>query len=362
MNSVDDLPTPALIVNQPRLEKNIRAMQSACDAHGIELRPHIKTHKSVEIAHLQLTTGARGLTCAKLGEAEAMLPSGMRAVFIAHSLVDLRLADRLDALAEKLDDLRLAVTSEQHFEAFERLAAKLSKRVNVMLALDTGLGREGVRDLSSAQTLATKISRNSRLQLSGFYTHEGHFYGSALVDQTSRLKQFVEGLTHLRDAVDPSLPLWPGCSVTARAITAIGDGKIQSVRPGAYVFGDLALTEITQVMHPDDVACHVLATVVDKPVAGLALIDAGSKTFSSDRTPAGIFARAADGRDLAVTRVNEEHGYVTGGAVDKLVIGERIAFTPAHICTAINLADELVVADGNDIHAFWPLDGRGCSQ
>ncbi|ATC65796.1 hypothetical protein CMV30_18600 [Nibricoccus aquaticus] len=362
MNSVDDLPTPALLVNQSRLVKNIRAMQSVCDAHGVELRPHIKTHKSAEIAHLQLANGARGLTCAKLSEAEAILPSGVRSLFIAHSLVDLRLTSRLNALAEKLEDLRLAVTSEAHLEAFERLAAKLSGKVQVMLALDTGLGREGARDQSSAQALAAKISRYRHLQLRGFYTHEGHFYGHPLADQTARLNQFIERLLQIRDAIDPSLPLWPGCSVTAKSIAAATSGKIQSVRPGAYVFGDLALTEVTGVMQSDEVALHVLASVVDKPAPGLALIDAGSKTFSSDRTPAGIFARAADGRDLTVVRVNEEHGYVTGQSVDQLKIGERVAFTPAHVCTVVNLASKLVVTEGGEIHAIWPVDARGCSQ
>jgi D-serine deaminase-like pyridoxal phosphate-dependent protein len=134
------------------------------------------------------------------------------------------------------------------------------------------------------------------------------------------------------------------------------------VRPGAYVFGDLSLTRTTGVMRPEAVSLHVLATVVDKPEPGLALIDAGSKTFSSDRTPDGISALAADGRDLAVMRVNEEHGYLRGGAVDALQIGERIVFTPAHVCTVVNLTDSVVVTEGGQPVDTWRVEARGRTQ
>src|SRR5688572_12533761 len=106
---VDELQTPSIVVERSRLETNIRSMQATCDAHGVELRPHIKTHKMVAVARRQLDAGARGLTCAKLGEAEAMLPSGVRNIFVAHSLVDSRQAPRIKALAEQLDDFRLEI-------------------------------------------------------------------------------------------------------------------------------------------------------------------------------------------------------------------------------------------------------------
>ena len=95
----DALQTPSILVDRPRLDANIHSMQAECDKHGIELRPHIKTHKMVAVARKQLEAGARGLTCAKLGEAEAMLHSGVRNIFVAHSLVDSRQAPRITALA-----------------------------------------------------------------------------------------------------------------------------------------------------------------------------------------------------------------------------------------------------------------------
>jgi len=356
------LPTPAILIDRAKLATNIRTMQQACDASGIELRPHMKTHKMVEVARQQLAAGAKGLTCAKVGEAEAMLPSGVQEIFIANSLVGRGLAPRLAALAERLTDLRVALTSDAHFDALADLAAATGRRLGVMLALDTGLGREGVRSDEAAGRLAARLARHPHLELKGLYCHEGHFYGIPRDQVPAALETMIERLHRVRLAIDPALVCWPGCSITARLATQISRGRVQAVRPGAYMFGDLSLCRTTGVMAPQDVAVHVLATVVDRPEPGLALIDAGSKTFSSDRTPDNVFGAAADGRDLNVVRVNEEHGYVRGADVDALRVGERVAFVPAHICTVINLTSEVTVTEGTTITGRWAVEARGRTQ
>ncbi|MBL9206439.1 MAG: alanine racemase [Opitutaceae bacterium] len=356
------LPSPSILVDRPRLLANLRRLQSQCDQHGVELRPHIKTHKMVAVAREQLAAGARGLTCAKIGEAEAMLPSGVRSLFIAHSLVDLRQAPRLAALAEQLDDLRVGVTSELHCEALERLAGAVGRRLSVMLAVDTGLGREGVRDDAAAQRLAARLAKSPRLELRGFYSHEGFFYGVAPAEREAKVSAMLDRLAALRDRIDPALALWPGCSVTAHQVASASAGRVQAVRPGAYPFGDLYLTRVTACMPAEAQAIHILATVVDKPEPGLALIDAGSKTFSPDRTPEGVHGLPADGRDFAVVRLNEEHGYVRGPATDSLEIGERILFAPAHVCPVINLTDTVVAMEGGRPLATWKVEGRGKTQ
>ncbi len=362
MPTLATLATPAVLVDRTKLAANIRGMQALCDRHGIELRPHLKTHKMVAVAKQQLAAGAHGLTCAKLGEAEAMLPSGVRSLFVAHSLVDPGQAPRLAALADQLDDFRVAVTSEAQAEALRRVATAAGRRLSVMLAVDTGLGREGVRDTAAAKRIAALLARSPQLELRGFYSHEGHFYGVPKDQLAARAAELVDRICTLRDAINPTLAVWPGCSVSARFIVEAGAGRVQAVRPGSYVFGDLSLTSSTGVMAAESVALHVLATVVDKPEPGLALIDAGSKTFSSDKTPEGISARAADGRDLSVVRVNEEHGYVRGSAVDALAIGERVIFTPAHVCTVVNLTDSVVVTEGGQPVDTWRIEARGRTQ
>ena len=356
-SSINHLSTPVVLLERARMERNIRAMQVDCAAAGVKLWPHIKTHKMVEVARRQLAAGAEGLTCAKPGEAEAMLPSGVKRIFIAHSLVDVRVAPRLAALTGQLEELRVAATSPAQAEALARVAVAAGVKLKVMLAVDTGLGREGVRDAAAARAVAEIVGRCPQLELAGCYTHEGQLYGAEPAAQRAQVDAVIDRLAAVRDAVDPGLPLWPGCSVTARHMLATG--RVQVVRPGAYMFGDIALAVTTKVMPVSDVAVHVLVTVVDRPEPGLALIDAGSKVFSSDKTAKGVHAIAADGRDIEVVRVNEEHGYLRGADVDTLQVGDRLRFIPAHICPVINLTDFVTVVEGDTVVDRWRVDGRG---
>ncbi|MFZ4682393.1 MAG: alanine racemase [Terrimicrobiaceae bacterium] len=361
MKTLADLVSPAVVIDAGLLEKNLRAMQSVCDAAGTELWPHIKTHKMVPILRRQLELGAVGATFAKLGEAEALLPSGVRQVFIAHSLVDLAKAPRLRALHGKLDRLILAVTSSRQCDALERLLEAANITVPVLLAVDTGLHREGTRDPAEAAAVAEKIRRSSRQELIGFYTHEGHAYGaSSPANAAEAADRVYEILVRVREEVGGGLSLWPGCSVTAALLA--GRHFVQAVRPGGYVFGDLALAETTGVTAAKDVALTVLATVVDRPDNSLALIDAGSKVFSGDKTPSGLSGRCLEFPALTVSRVNEEHGYVTGDGVDQLEIGQRLRFLPAHVCPVVNLTDRVHVVEDGVVRETWPVDARGRSD
>ncbi len=355
-----DLSTPAILIDAARLDINLRAMQAVCDRTGTELWPHIKTHKLVPLLRRQLELGAKGATCAKVGEAEAMLPSGVRRIFIAHSLIQKKLAPRLRALRENLDELILAVTSEAQFEMLEALLAEAGIDCPVLLAVDTGLGREGVRSKEAARTIAERIRQSHRMELAGLYTHEGHAYSTP----PDQLDEFVTKIhRHLADyaeAIGGNVPLWPGCSVTASRMAGLPG--VKAVRPGSYLFGDLSLGKTTRVMPLENVAATVLATVVDKPEPGLALIDAGSKVFSSDRTASGLHAQGLGNDALTVSRLNEEHGYIKGEEADKLTLGEPLRLIPAHICPVINLATRVHLLDGDEIAQTWTVDGRGRSD
>ncbi len=373
IDTLKDVPSPSLLLDVERMDENILAIQQICNAHSTQLWPHIKTHKMVEVAKRQLAGGAAGLTCAKIGEAEAILPAfaernrsgGKSAIFIAHSIVDETKAPRLRRLSEKLDELILACTSEAHAPVLERVLAAADVTVSVMMAVDTGLGREGARNLQSAVRLAKLIGEQPHMKLRGIYTHEGHLYIAAPSEANAAIAEVHRVLLETRDAVREEsgisdLVLWPGCSVSAERMATLPE--ISAVRPGAYVFADLFLSEYAQVKTWEQQALTILATVVDIPTPELALIDAGSKVFSSDRTPEGIFGREFERRDLQVTRVSEEHGFVTGSDVGSLQIGQRLRFVPAHVCPVINLADWVIPIEGNKILERWRVDGRGCVQ
>lgn len=371
MHSLSSIPTPAIIVDAARLESNLQSMQSACDARGVELRPHLKTHKCVRIARRQLELGAAGLTCAKLSEAEAMLPafdgqSNKRSLFIAHSLVDVQQAPRLAKLAASVDELIVACTSLSHAPALEKVLAAAGLKLPVAMALDSGSGREGARSMEEALALAHVIVASPCMSLMALYTHEGQLYQAPSVESASRVEAVHKVLCDAQQAIQNQLgvflKLWPGCSASARRMIEMPG--IDAVRPGAYVFGDIALCDTTQAMNADAAALTILATVVDRPAPGLALIDAGSKTFSGDKTALGWSGRALDGRDLVVAKVNEEHGYIKGvdssRDVDALQVGERVRFVPAHVCPVVNLFNRLVVIQDEAVVDEWPIEARGC--
>jgi D-serine deaminase-like pyridoxal phosphate-dependent protein len=351
--------TPALRVDLRRLESNLDRMQRTCDAARIQLWPHVKTHKCVAIARRQLERGAAGLTCAKLSEAEAMLPSGVRRVFLAHSLATTSALERAVALQRKLEQLILAVTSLAHARALASLVNEGSFSFPVALAVDTGLGREGLRTLDEAEELATFLRKNTALNPVSIYTHEGQAYGAPRDQRAELIEAAHARLMQFRQVLGKELPLWPGCSVTAGAFA--GKPAVGAVRPGAYVFGDLFLADVTETMQREDIALTVRAPVVDRPARELALIDAGSKTFSSDRLPDGIFARPQDGRNFAVTRLSEEHGFVTGPGVGELQIGETIDWIPAHVCPVVNLGRQLTVISADDAQEMWSVEASGCN-
>lgn len=358
---VSDLSSPARLIDRDALDRNLRNMQACCDEAGVELWPHIKTHKLVPVLRRQLELGAKGATCAKVGEAEALLPSGVRQVFIAHSLVDLRLAPRLRALAGQLDRLILAVTSRGQFEALNRLLADAEIEVSVLMAVNTGLDREGVRGADEAKEVAALIRGSSRMELIGIYTHEGHAYGVGSPEEAAAVAGEVhEKLLEYLAAVGGDLPMWPGCSVTAAIM--VGKPSVAVVRPGSYVFADLSLVESTRVVPREDAALTILATVIDLPEPGMALIDAGSKVFSGDRSQAGLLGRCVEDPEITVVKVSEEHGFLNGEGVAKLAIGQRLRFVPAHVCPVVNLAPEVHLVDGEEILETWVVDARGRSD
>ncbi len=354
---LDDLETPRVVVDLDRLEANLAHQQAICDEHKVELWPHIKTHKSAEIARRQLALGARGLTCAKIGEAEAMLSSGVRRLFIAHSIVDPRNGPRLAALAGALDELIVAVTSKAQAEALNAVLTGVDLTLPVMMAVDTGLGREGSRSLDEAKELAATIQCLSNLTLRGFYSHEGHAYGKQGEELDAVARSVHQQLSEVRETIAPELPIWPGCSATAAIMATLPN--VQAVRPGAYVYGDISLCVTAKVLPWEAAALTILTTVVDRPQAGLALIDAGSKTFSGDKARSGDSGIEVTEGKLRVVRCNEEHGYINGDGVDELKIGDRLRIIPAHVCPVLNLADETIVVRGNEVVDVWPVEGRG---
>lgn len=361
------LETPCIVADLAIIKKNILQTQELCNSYGCNLRPHIKTHKSVEIARMQIEAGAVGITCAKVSEAEVMADGGITDIFIAYPLIGESKLNRAMTLAKKLKRLILAVDSLIGAEALSQMAKKHGLKVEVRLEIDTGAKRTGV-SVQNAVDLALAISKLSNLQLSGLYTFKGMMHQSkpttdkneAALEECTLLHQISCALSEkgvkLKDLSAGSTPTGLACAAT---------GLVNEVRPGTYVFYD-QMCVLQGVCKQEDVAAHIVATVVSTPTPGYAIIDGGSKTFPTDvalnQPPFNAHSYAyVLGKDhLRLDRLNEEHGILRSfdESPTGLQIGDTLQLSPNHICPAINLQNYIWLKDG-DTYRKLPIDARG---
>ena len=365
-----EVPTPALIVDLDRMEANIAAWQAVADRNGVALRPHIKTHKTPEIAAQQLAAGACGIASAKPTEAEVFAAAGCDDVVIAYPTVG---EDKWARLARIAADARLTVNVDSEHQARGLSAAAVAAGVEmrVQIEIDSGLHRVGLDpgDYAAIRTFARAIDALPAIELDGVTTHRGKF-GERLGRMTNAEAGHEEGsilvglAEHLRADGHSAPNVTAGGSVTGTGVAEV-DG-VTEVRAGTYVFYD-AMQVAAGSARPGDVALTILATVISTRRAGWTTVDAGSKTFSGDRgvvdgaaAPPGI-SECVD-LDATVMRVTEEHGMVQLGDGASVEVGQKLRFMPYHVCTAVNLADQLVGVRGGVVETVWQIRARGTTR
>lgn len=354
------LDTPCLVVDLDVVERNLARMAADLSARGVRLRPHVKTHKSVRLARLQLEHGAAGLTVGTLGEAEVLVDAGLADLFVAYPLW------LSDAKARRLRDLLDLVPLVVGFDSVEGVrrlgvaAAGAHHPLAVALEIDSGERRAGVTP-DEAPALA-RAALAAGLRFIGLYTHGGHAYAgpgavdAAAADEVSLLGRAAE---LLEGAGIPVEVVSAGSTPTARRSAR---GPVTEERPGTYVFNDRQQVGLGGC-EPDEVALYVAATVVSTAVPGQFVIDAGGKTLAKDR-PAWVegFGSLPAIPDAVITRTYDYHGVVEvppGAPLPPL--GQVVAVIPNHVCPVVNLADSLVVVRGGAVVGHWPVDARGRS-
>jgi D-serine deaminase-like pyridoxal phosphate-dependent protein len=328
-----DLDTPALYVDLDVLERNIARMQEHARAWGVALRPHVKTHKISEIAQMQLDAGAIGITVAKVGEAEA-LPGDD--VLVAYPLLKAKVG-RLRQLA-KTRRVKVAVDSVDVAQDLQGIAT--------LVEIDVGVGRTGAQSPAQAVEIARACS-----------DFQGIFYWPSWLDEAgfraacAKLDAVLEALS----AAGFEAKIVSGGSTPGAAKTPLIP-KTTEIRPGTYVFYD-ASSLAAKLCDEADCALRVLTTVVSTAVPGQCVIDAGSKTFSSDQTVGvGTFGHFI-GHQWTMRKMNEEHGYVE---IDgKPRVGEKIWVVPSHCCATVNLHDEIWYGRGGRVEGSWKVAARG---
>ena len=353
------LDTPTLVVFVERVLANIERLQADLDARGIALRPHVKTHKSVRIARMQLDAGARGLTVGTLGEAEVMASAGLRDLFLAYPLwAEGAKASRLRALHDNAD-LRVGIES---VAAAERLAAAIAgsrRPLHVSIEVDSGLHRTGVATPDEAVTVA-RAAAAAGLVVDGVFTHGGHAYrpgaaGAVALDEVSALERAASAL----EAAGFEVVVVSAGATPTRTLSAAG--RVTEIRAGTYALGDRQQVALG-AMAPDEPAAVVVATVVAAKV-GRAVLDAGAKALTKD-LPSFVegYGAIPAWPGAIIDKLNDYHGMVSlAGGGTRPRIGEVVGVVPNHICPVVDLVSSFaaVGADGRVDH--WAVDARGRS-
>jgi D-serine deaminase-like pyridoxal phosphate-dependent protein len=347
---IDAIETPAVLIDIDRVEANLARAQAYADGHKLKLRPHIKTHKLPLFAHRQVALGAIGITCQKLGEAEVMADAGLDDILLPYNILGQEKLARLVSLARRV---RLTATADSRatIGGYSEAFAAAGGTLTVLVECDTGMGRCGVGTPEDAVALAQSIEQAPGLRFGGLMTYPA---AGKVKENAAWLAEAVAALGRAGIAAavvsNGGTPdLWSAHEV----------GAATEHRPGTYIYLD-RMQVAKGVGTFADCAMTVLATVVSRPNANRAILDAGSKALSSDTVGMTGFGMITNYPDTVIAGLSEEHGNVDlsrSGA--KPAIGERVRVLPNHACVVTNLFDRVYLVSGDRVVDAVAVAARG---
>ena len=344
---VDHLETPVPVVDLDRLEANISRLQSYLNEHGIANRPHIKTHKIPAIAQMQVDAGAIGITCQKVSEAEVMAEAGFTDIFIPYNIIGESKLTKLMALAKRVT-ISVTADSANVINGLSGAAQRAGLVLPVLIECDTGAHRCGVQSPQEAAELARLIHQLPNLQFGGLMTYPTNEETDTFVRETRALLA-DDGIKIERVSGGGTPSMWE----------AQTHPEVTEHRAGIYVYGD-RLTLRSGAVTLDICALKVHTTVVGRPTADRGILDAGSKSLSSDLHGLDGYGHICEYPDAKIYALSEEHGHVDFSACErKPEIGERVTVIPNHCCTVTSMFDEVVGARGDQVEVIWQVAARG---
>jgi D-serine deaminase-like pyridoxal phosphate-dependent protein len=357
---VGEVETPAAILDLDRLEANLQRLQSYADSHGIALWPHTKTHKSPEIGLRQLALGGRGLTVAKSGEAEVFHEAGAPRILIHYPPIGVDKWDRLTRFASEGLELTVAVDSVASAGGLSAALSRADARVEVLVELDVGLHRTGQITSAGALDLAQQLTRLPAIEVAGISCYPGHCRGDAATIR-SRVEAVDALLRETRDAFNAAgirCDRISGGSTPTRYLTH--ETCVNELRAGTYSL----LDRVDGPSEPDGgldaCALWVEVTVVSDAVQGQIVIDAGSKTLTSDTHPDGGHGAIVGRPEARLHTINEEHGYVdVTGLQNRPAVGDHLQLIPNHACGCVNLHDGLLGVRDGIVERIIRVSARG---
>ena len=362
------LDTPALLIDLPAMTRNIERMAAFAKARGIHLRPHVKTHKSVEIARRQVAAGAIGVSCVTLGEAEVMVQGGIPGVLITSPAVTPSKISRLIKLAQRArpGDVMVVVDNPQNLADLARAASELTHPLDVLVDYGAGYNRTGAATQAKVLELAALVAAEPRLRLRGLQSYAGNLQHIVSREERSA------AAAGLREPVADIVAAAKRQGLHFDIVTGAGTGThdldsqenaFTELQAGSYVFMD---AEYTQVLASDgqpspfEVSLFVQTAVVSTNATGWVTVDGGTKCFSTD---SGV-PLVAKGVDAASRYAffGDEHGKLMppqGSQAQRPALGARVEFVTPHCDPTVNLHDAFHVVEGGTLVAIWPVDARG---
>ncbi len=347
---IEELDTPAVVIDRAIVEANLDRAQRHADAHGVDLRPHIKTHKLPLFAKRQVDLGAVGITCQKLGEAEVMADAGLDDILVPYNILGREKLARLLALHRRIR-ITVSADSVKTVEGYGETFADAAHPLGVMVECDTGAGRCGVQTPAEALALAQTIEAAPGLRFAGLLTYPPRG-GTAATEAWFR----------------EALALFAQAGVPVPAVSNGGSPdffRMQEVRsatehrPGTYIYCDrmqVAFGHATLA----DCALSVLATVVSRPTPDRAVLDAGSKALAADTCPAPGFGHVVEYPNAVVASLSEEHAVVDlSRCAERPAIGEKVRVIPNHACVVSNLFDAVHIVESGEVVERLPVAARG---
>jgi D-serine deaminase-like pyridoxal phosphate-dependent protein len=362
---ISELDTPAIVIDLDIMERNLQRVADYARQHGLEMKPHTKTHKIPALARKQMDLGAAGVTVAKTGEAEVMLEAAPKEIYVAYPVIGRKKLARLMEVGKKT---KITVALDSLFAArqLSDAARESQVEIGIMVEADVGLNRMGVTPGEPLLDLGRQVSRLPWVQLRGITFYPGHIKntGEESEQQLDELSSLVEEMTSDWKKAGLPLEIVSGGSTPALFSSHRIKG-LTEIRPGTYIFNDrntwrMGACAVT------DCAASIITTVVSTARPKQMIIDGGSKTFSSDRLAGSnevSFGYVVDAPTATFTKMNEEHGFVDLRNVKKeFAVGDRVRIIPNHICVAMNLHEQVYGVRGDEVVETWKVAARGKLQ
>jgi D-serine deaminase-like pyridoxal phosphate-dependent protein len=342
--------TPCAVIDMDRVERNIARVQATCDAAGVANRPHIKTHKSPVLAQLQVKAGAQGITCQKIGEAEVMAKAGIDNILISYNLIGEEKMARLGALQGKAE-MTVAADNATVIEGLPQAAAMSGRPLSVVVECDTGRKRAGVETPAEAIALARQIAASSGLRFGGFMLYPTE------TGWAEAQKFYDEALAGVRaHGLDAKMVS------TGGSPNLVNLGKLKGAtehRPGTYIYND-RMQLAAGVATLDDCALTIYSTVVSRAAPERGILDAGSKTLTSDTGGLDGHGLILEHPEAKIARFAEEHGFLDlTRSNTRPKVGDVVRIVPNHVCVVVNMMDEVVMVRGEEIIGVLPVAARG---